>query len=67
MIIGNIQPFYMPTQIDMNKVNGIISAAGQRTLPCCAWIAIPFFKFLSTSDISVTFAFYNGLTKGIEV
>ena len=28
---------------------------------------IYFFKILSTSDISVTFAFYNGLTKGNEV
>ena len=28
---------------------------------------IYFFKILSTSDISVTFAFYNDLTKGSEV
>ncbi len=28
---------------------------------------ILFFKILSTSDISETFAFYNGLTKGSEV
>ena len=35
--------------------------------PQCFYVCHLIFRILSTSDISVTFAFYNGLTKGNEV
>lgn len=40
---------------------------GSTRCPDAPMAVIQFFKILSTSDISVTFAFYNGLTKGNEV
>ena len=40
---------------------------GSTRCPDASMAVILFFKILSTSDISVTFAFYNGLTKGSEV
>ena len=35
--------------------------------PQCFYVCHLIFRILSTSDSSVTFAFYNGLTKGSEV
>ena len=40
---------------------------GSTRCPDASMAVILFFKILSTSDISVTFAFYNDLTKGSEV